>query len=52
MVSKTEKTYRIRKKKKTKKGKIRKRYLRVHGSTPSFPIHPEKPAINQESKEN
>ncbi len=41
MASKMKKMKLIRKRKRTKMGKKRKRLLRIHGSTPSFPLHPE-----------
>lgn len=41
MASKTKKIKLIRKRKRTKMGKKRKRLLRIHGSTPSFPLYPE-----------
>jgi hypothetical protein len=45
MVSPTQHTYSVRRRKKTNQGKRRKRLLRARGSTPKFPLHPEgKPA--------
>ncbi|MBN1770100.1 MAG: hypothetical protein JXB32_02470 [Deltaproteobacteria bacterium] len=45
MVSPSQQTYSIRRRKKTNQGKRRKRVLRARGSTPKFPLHPEgKPA--------
>jgi hypothetical protein len=41
MVSLTEQTFRIRRRKKTTAGKRRKRVLRAKGTTPKFPVHPE-----------
>jgi hypothetical protein len=44
MVSATEHTFRVRRRKKTTQGRSRKRALRAKGSTPSFPLKPEKDA--------
>ena len=50
MVSDTEHTYRVRRRKKTTQGKRRKRALRAKGTTPSFPIHPEAESTDQAAK--
>jgi len=42
MASKTKKSSAQRKHKTRKEGKIRKKKLAAKGTTPSFPIHPEK----------
>lgn len=43
MASEAQQRKRIRRKKRIKSGKVRKRRLRSHGSTPPFKIHQEKP---------
>jgi len=50
MVSDTEHTYRVRRRKKTTQGKRRKRALRAKGSTPRFPVHPEAKATDKAAK--
>jgi hypothetical protein len=50
MVSDTEHTYRVRRRKKTTQGRRRKRALRAKGSTPSFPIHPEAKSTDKAAK--
>ena len=42
MASNTKKTESIRERKAAKRGRGRKRALANNGSTPKFPIHPEK----------
>ena len=50
MVSDTEHTYRVRRRKKTTQGKRRKRALRAKGSTPKFPVHPEAKSTDKAAK--
>lgn len=45
MASLTAKTSRVRRHKMSTRGKLRKRALRIKGSTPKFPIH--KPASKE-----
>ncbi len=40
MASNTNKLKTVRKNKIRKAGKARKRQMRVHGTTPPFPVHP------------
>jgi hypothetical protein len=50
MVSDTEHTYRVRRRKRTMAAKRRKRALRAKGSTPKFPIHPEEKSTGKPVK--
>jgi hypothetical protein len=50
MVSPTEHTYRVRRRKKTKAGRKRKRLLRAKGTTPRFPIHKEEKSSGPAAK--
>ncbi|MBN1295652.1 hypothetical protein JXA80_02660 [bacterium] len=43
MASSTQKKKRTTRKKISKQGKSRKREVRINGTTPAFPIHPDKP---------
>ncbi|HPQ42073.1 MAG TPA: hypothetical protein PLV45_17015 [bacterium] len=43
MASNAQHKKRVRRKKIAKQGKERKRVIRAKGTTPKFPIHPEKP---------
>lgn len=43
MASNAQQKKRTRRKKMTRQGKQRKRIVRARGTTPKFPIHPDKP---------
>jgi len=50
MVSLTEHTFRVRRRKRTMAGKRRKRLLRAKGTTPKFPVHPEEQPTGKPAK--